>query len=128
MGKSISDNFKEFSTATQDYIESSVNYHKLDLYKKLVKILVSASYNLILAFFLLIALLFLSVAASIYIGNQLDSVPAGYLIVGGFYIIVMIILAFTLKSKLQIIILKKTSKQLFNTNEDITVTEYEDVQ
>ncbi len=128
MGKSISDNFKEFSAATQDYIESSVNYHKLDLYKKLVKLLVSASYSLILGFVLLIALLFLSVAACIYIGNQLDSVPAGYLIVGCFYIVIMIILAFTLKSKLQIIILKKTSKQLFNTNEDITVTEYEDVQ
>ncbi|MGB5980766.1 MAG: phage holin family protein [Nonlabens sp.] len=128
MGKSISENFSEFSNATQDYIESTINYHKLDLYKKGAKGAVAISYNLILAFFLLIALLFLSVAASIAIGKALDSVPLGYLIVGVFYLLIMVVLIFTLKRKLETLILRKTSKQFFNTNEDINVTQYEDVQ
>ena len=127
MGKSISENFSEFSNATQDYIESTINYHKLDLYKKGTKGAVTVSYNLILAFFLLIALLFLSVAASIYIGTLVNSLALGYLIMGVFYLIVMVILAFTLKSKLETLILRKSSKQFFNTNEDINVTQYEDV-
>lgn len=128
MGKSISENFSEFSNATQDYIESTINYHKLDLYKKGTKGAVTISYNLILAFFLLIALLFLSVAASIAIGKALDNVALGYLIVGVFYLLIMIVLIFTLKKKLETLILRKTSKQFFNTNEDINVTQYEDVQ
>lgn len=128
MGKSITENFTEFTNATQDYIESTINYHKLDLYKKGTKGAVSISYNLILAFFLLIALLFLSVAAAIVIGESIGSLALGYAIIGLFYVIVTIILSLTLKSKLETLILRKTSKQFFNNNEDLTVTQYEDVQ
>jgi hypothetical protein len=118
LGKSISDNFNEFTTATQDYIEATINYHKLDLYKKLVKGLVSGSYSFILALVLLIAILFLSVALGIFLGDVLDNLALGYLIMGGFYLIVTVILIFTLKKKLERIILRKTSKQFFNDNEE----------
>jgi uncharacterized membrane protein YqjE len=118
LGKSISDNFNEFTTATQDYIESTISYQKLDLYKKLVKILVSGSYSLIIGFVLLIALLFLSVALGIYIGTLLDNLALGYLIMGVFYLVVLIVLLFTLKSKLEHIILRKTSRQFFNDNKE----------
>jgi len=127
LGKSITENFTEFTNSTQDYIESTINYHKLDLYKKGTKGAVAISYNLILAFFVLIALLFLSVGLSIVIGNALDNLAVGYFIVGGFYVLVTLVLSFTLKSKLETLILRKTSKQFFNNNEDVTVTQYEDV-
>lgn len=128
MGNSITDNFKEFTTATQDYIESSISYHKLDLFKKVMKGVVSGSHKLILGFFLLIALLFLSVALAIYLGEYLDSIALGYLIVGGCYLILMFILSLFLKKFLEKKILNKASAQFFNENEDIKIDKYESLQ
>lgn len=118
MGKSISDNFSELTSATQNYIDATVSYHKLDLYKKLVKGIVSGSYALILAFFLLIALVFISVAGAIYLGGLLESIALGYLIMGAFYLVITVVLVVTLKKKLETVVLQNTSKQLFNNNED----------
>jgi hypothetical protein len=128
LGNSITDNFKEFTTATQDYIESSISYHKLDLFKKVMKGVVSGSHKLILGFFLLIALLFLSVALAIYLGEYLDSIALGYLIVGGCYLILMFILSLFLKKFLEKKILNKASAQFFNENEDIKIDKYESLQ
>jgi hypothetical protein len=114
LGNNITDNFKEFTTAIQDYIESSISYHKLDLFKKVMKGIVVVSYQTILGFFLLIALFFLSVAAAIYLGELLESVALGYLIVGFFYIILVIILSFFLKKVLEHVLVKKASTQFFN--------------
>ena len=99
-------------------------YYKLDFFKKMMKITIDASHKLVLVFFLLIALLFISVAASIYIGNLLDSIPLGYLIVGGFYIILVLISAVTLKPILQRIILKRASKSYFNDKKEIKSDEH----
>ncbi|MFB0903773.1 MAG: phage holin family protein [Nonlabens sp.] len=116
MGNNISDNFKQFTTATQDYIESSVSYHKLDLFKKVMKAVVFSSYKIILGFFSFLALLFLSLATAIYLGEFLESLALGYLIVGCFYIILVIILSFFLKKVLENALVKKASIQFFNDN------------
>ncbi len=128
MGNSITDNFKEFTTATQDYIESSISYHKLDLFKKIMKGVVSGTYKLILSFFLLIALLFLSVALAIYLGELLDSLALGYLIIGLVYLVLMVVLTFFLKKFLEKNLLTKASAQFFNENEDIKIDKYESLQ
>ncbi|MGJ8683012.1 MAG: phage holin family protein [Nonlabens sp.] len=128
MSKSIKENFTEFTAATQEYIESSISYHKLDLFKKVMKGVVSGSYKLILGFFLLIALLFLSVALAIYLGDILESIALGYLIVGGAYLILMFVLSLFLKKYLEKTILRKSSAQFFNENEDIKIDQYESLQ
>ncbi|WP_405378477.1 phage holin family protein [Nonlabens sp. Asnod3-A02] len=128
MGKQLTDNFREFTTATQDYIESSISYHKLDLFKKVMKGVVSSSYQIILGFFFLIALIFLSVAMAIYLGNVLDNIALGYLIMGVFYILLMIVLSLFLKKTLEKILVKKASAQFFNDNEDIKIEQHEGLQ
>lgn len=128
MGKHLIDNFREFTTATQDYIESSISYHKLDLFKKVMKGLVSSSYYIILGFFFLVALIFLSVAMAIYLGNVLDNIALGYLIIGVFYIFLMIILSLFLKKTLEKILVKKASTQFFNDNVDIKIKQHEGLQ
>ncbi|WP_194851595.1 hypothetical protein [Nonlabens antarcticus] len=114
MSKTIKENFEDLSTTGQRYIESSIAFYKLDFFKKAITVAVDGSHKLILAFFLLIALLFLSIAAGIYIGGLLDSLPLGYLIIGLFYIFIMIISAYTLKPILRKIILKRASISYFN--------------
>jgi len=128
LSKSIKENFEDLATTAQDYVESSIAYYKLDFFKKSTKVAIDSAHKLILAFFLLIALLFISVAASIYIGNLLDSVPLGYLIVGTFYIIVMIIAAVTLKPVLRKIILTRASISYFNDKKNTTLDEPKDLQ
>ena len=118
MGNNLTDNFREYTSAVEDYIESSLSYHKLDLFKKVMKGVVAGSYQLILGFFLLIALLFLSIALSIFLGELLDSIALGYLLVGGFYLFVMILCFFFLKKILEKILVRKASIQFFNNNED----------
>lgn len=93
-----------------------------------MKGVVSGSYKLILGFFLLIALLFLSVALAIYLGDILESIALGYLIVGGAYLILMFVLSLFLKKYLEKTILRKSSAQFFNENEDIKIDQYESLQ
>jgi membrane protein implicated in regulation of membrane protease activity len=93
-----------------------------------MKGVVSGSHKLILGFFLLIALLFLSVALAIYLGEYLDSIALGYLIVGGCYLILMFILSLFLKKFLEKKILNKASAQFFNENEVIKIDKYESLQ
>lgn len=128
MGKKLTDNFREFTSATEDYIEASISYHKLDIFKKFMKGVVAGSYQIILGFFLLISLLFLSIAISIYVGELLDSIALGYLIVGAFYLVLMIILSFFLKKSLEKILVKKASIQFFNYSEDKKKNNHEGLQ
>ncbi|KEZ92449.1 phage holin family protein [Nonlabens ulvanivorans] len=125
MGKGISENIQEFTTATQSFIESSINYHKLDLYKKVMSGVISSSHKLLLGFFLLISILFLSLAVSIYIGDLLDNDALGYLIVGLFYFLLVILVALFMKPVIEKSLLRKTSQQFFNSNEDIKIDKYE---
>lgn len=128
MGKGISENIQEFTTATQSFIESSINYHKLDLYKKVMSGVISSSHKLLLGFFLLISILFLSLAASVYIGDLLDNAALGYLIVGLFYFLLVILVAIFMKPVIEKSLLRKTSQQFFNSNEDIKIDKYESLQ
>ncbi len=127
MSKSIKDNFEDLTSTAQTYFASSIAYYKLDFFKKMMKVAIDASHKLVLAFFLLIALLFISVAASIYIGDLLDSIPLGYVIVGAFYLVLVVISAYTLKPILQRIILARASKSYFNDKKQSTLDESQDL-
>lgn len=86
---------------------------------------ISSSHKLLLGFFLLISILFLSLAASIYIGDLLDNDALGYLIVGLFYFLLVILVALFMKPVIEKSLLRKTSQQFFNSNEDIKIDKYE---
>lgn len=128
MAKSITENFREFTAATQSYIDSTIKYHKLDLYKKAVKGAVSTVHIIGMVIFLLLALLFLSVALSIWLGHLIDSRAGGYLIVGGIYLAIFVVIWLFLKPWISKKILYATSKAMFGGNEDIKIKKYEDVQ
>ena len=123
MSKSIKENFEDLTTTAQGYIESSIAYYRLDFFKKFMKVIIDASHKLILAFFLLIALLFLSVAACLYIGALLDNEALGYIIVGAFYLIIMIIASIFLKPILRKLILSRASVSFFNDQKEVTISD-----
>ncbi|WP_070097865.1 phage holin family protein [Nonlabens marinus] len=123
MSKSIKENFEDLSLTAQNYIESSIAYYRLDFFKKSMKVAIDSSHKLILAFFLLIALLFLSVALSIYLGDLVGNLALGYIIVGLFYIVITLLCAAFLKPVLRKIILRRASISYFNDDSKRSVEE-----
>ena len=86
----ITDNVHELTDNIHAYIESSIEYYKLDLFKKMMKGAVSLVKLLVIGSIFLVFLLFLSVAVAISIGESMESMSTGYYIVGGFYFLVFI--------------------------------------
>jgi hypothetical protein len=126
LGKGISEHFSEFTSAAQDYVETTIKYQKLDLYKKGLRTGISLGYGLVLLIIGLIALLFLSVALSIFLGRLLDDLALGYLIVGVVYVIIMLIVANTIKPKIEKAVLRKTSASMFGLTADREIKETTD--
>lgn len=93
---------------------SSIEYYKLSLYKKAVKGVISLITILLIGFFGIFALLFLSVAGAVAISNALDSPSAGFFIVAGIYLLLIFLVATIGKKYIKKKILTTTSKKFFN--------------
>lgn len=99
---------------TKAYLESTVQYYKLLGFKIVMKSTRMIVRFLLLGFFLMIAFLFGSIAAALAIGNAVNSMALGFLIVAGAYFLI-IILIYTLRLRIvERYILRKFSKLFFN--------------
>tara|TARA_R110000850_G_scaffold271031_2_gene404809 strand:+ start:201441 stop:201788 length:348 start_codon:yes stop_codon:yes gene_type:complete len=110
----IGDNVDEMNDNIQAYIKSTIEYYKLDLYKKSMKGVVSATRTLLLSGVALLVLFFISFAVAVLIGEETGSPSIGFFIVGGFYLLVMLLIAIFGRKTLERIILTSTSKNIFN--------------
>ncbi len=82
---SLKDNIKR-------YLETKSSYYGILIFEKVVRglsLLMASAFTLLAG---LLALLFLSGAATIYLGQVLDSILHGMLIVAGIYMLLVIIL------------------------------------
>ena len=89
---------KGLTDNVQAYIENRINYLKLDFFKKSMLGVTTLVKILLVGFLVLISFFFLSIAGAIWLGELLGSPIYGYLIVGGFYSILVIgVLLFAIK-------------------------------
>ena len=96
------------------YFDSSLAYYKLWGFKVAMK-----STTMIFKFTLILVcvsmvLFFFSLASAFAIGEALDSLALGFLIVGGFYVIATILLLFLKDKFVEGTILEKFSEIFFN--------------
>lgn len=112
--ENLTDNVKEIDKNVRSYVETSIEYYKLDLFKKAMKSTISLANTLVMGSLLMLILIFLSVGASIWIGEAINHIAAGYFIVAGFYGIVMALLAIFGRSYFKRKLLIKYSKIFFN--------------
>lgn len=123
----ISDNLHRLNENIRSFAESSAEYYKLDLFNKTMKGATAAVKGAAIAFFVLFAILFLSIAVSVALSNWLDSPSSGFFIVGGIYLLVGLIIAFFGSSVINKMMLKPASRKFFGEPEKPTMNhpEYE---
>lgn len=110
----LTNSIEELKDNIRAFKYSSIEYYKLNLYKKFVKGIISLINILLIGFVCLIALLFLSIAVAISISNALDVPSAGYFIVGGFYVLLLILILTIGRKFIRKKVLLKSSRTFFN--------------
>lgn len=110
----IKESAEDIQDHAQHFLESNVSYYKLWLFKVAMKSTTALLKLLLIAIFLLMVLVFFSVAAAIAIGYALDNFAYGFLIIGGFYLILCGVI-YSIKDKIvEGPILEKFSEFFFN--------------
>ena len=110
----ISEHINNVSDDAKKYLNSSLEYYKLDSFKKMMDGAVSLVNLMVSGSIFLIFILFISVGVAITIGESLGSLSYGYFIVAGIYLLLYIIYKLFGKPFITEIVLKKFSKVFFN--------------
>jgi Fe2+ transport system protein B len=113
----ISDNLQQLNENIKDFAQSSAEYYKLDLFSKSMKGTTAAIKGAAIAFFMLFALLFLSIAIAVALSNWIDSPSSGFFIVAGLYLLLGLFFVFFGSKVLMKAILPAASKKFFQEPE-----------
>lgn len=113
----LNDNLHTISEKFQDFGTSTAEYYKLRLFKSSMKGAVSLVNLLVFGSFSLFIMLFISIGVALYLGIIMESSYAGFLIVGGFYALVMVFLVLFGKKMIERSLLKKFSELLYDDDD-----------
>ncbi|MEJ1221463.1 hypothetical protein [Sediminicola sp. 1XM1-17] len=108
----LKENLSEADANARAFVEHSREYYQLKTFKVLMKAVTSLIKMLLLGSIALLALFILSFAAAFGIGQALENTFYGFLCVGLFYIL-MGIVAYVFKDKLNKPLLEKFSEFYF---------------
>lgn len=114
----LSNNVDDLNHNIQAFLQSNAEYYKLKAFKQGMKGATSLVRFLIMGFLLSIAGIMLSFAIAIIISQAIGVPSSGYFIVGGFYLIVGILIFIFGKEPIEKLILQKFSKAVFNDKND----------
>ncbi|AWI25099.1 competence protein [Flavobacterium pallidum] len=110
----IKENADDLQEQAKAFLETNVSYYKLWLFKVAMKSTTMLLKIFLLSMVFVFVMLFFSIAGALAIGYALDNFAYGFLIIGGFY---MIIGFFVYRIKDKIVegpILEKFSEFFFN--------------
>lgn len=110
----LKENAGEFQQNAKGFIDSSIAYYKLWLFKVAMKSTTMLLKIFLIGIFLMLVLAFFSIAAAIAIGYALDNFAYGFLIIAGVYILLSVLI-YNIKDKVvEGPILEKFSEFFFN--------------
>jgi hypothetical protein len=110
----LNENTEKFRQDAESFLKNTLAYHKLKVFKLTMLSITLISKILLVGLGLSVFLLFCSLAAAFAIGEALNSISLGFLILGGIYLFFTLIIYFFRKKLVESIILKKFSKIFFN--------------
>lgn len=114
----LSNDINELTDNIKTYIDDNLKYYKLFGFKIGMKHLVPTVNIVIGGMFMLIFILFLSVAAAIGIGKAIDGMAWGFVIVGGVYLFAFLLFFLFGKKYVSKRLMNTFSKSLFEDEED----------
>lgn len=110
----IKNDLGEIKENSEDFINSSLDYYRLWGFKVSAKAGTIFMTLIFMSLFLMMALLFLSLYAAFAIGECLTNRPAGFLIVGAFYLLITFLAYLFRKPLVEKPLIKKLSEIIFN--------------
>ncbi len=116
--KSFFENISELKENLKLYLESKVSYYGITAFEKVVKALTVLTGIGFVLLVIWIALIFFSGAVALYVGNLLESIELGLLIVGGFYIFLGILLSIFKTQIFSALVIKILGNVFFKDDDD----------
>lgn len=110
----IKENTQDLQDQAKGYLDSNVAYYKLWFFKIAMKSTTMILKIFLLAVMLVMVTVFFSIAAAIAIGYALDNFAYGFLIIGGIYLILSILIYKIQDKIVEGPILEKFSEFFFN--------------
>lgn len=114
MFENLTNNAEEIQDNLESYLNNTLEYYKLYLYKKMTLSMVSFFRIFFLAGIAMLMMFFISFAVAYLIGEALGNIGYGFLIIAAFYILVFILARFFGKKLIERKVLRHTSKVFFN--------------
>ena len=108
--RNFGDNLNKIGNKIIEFGEFKLDYYKLLLYKTVMKMARSVFFALLFGAVLLLIFFFISFGIAHLIGDALGNIAYGYLIMGGFYILILILTMAFGRKILERRILYKTSE------------------
>lgn len=108
----VKENVEDLKKQAQEVLDANIRYYRLWGFKLLMKSTTMMLKMFLLAIMLLIVTIFFSIALALGIGYALDNFAYGFLIVGGLYLILAIIVFYIQDKIVEGPILSKMSKSL----------------
>jgi hypothetical protein len=96
------------------YLDSTFEYYKLWTFKVTMKSATTIIRSTLVLLFLTLVLFFGSVAAALAIGEAINSLPLGFLITGGFYLLILLLVLLLKEKMVEGPVLRKFSEIFFN--------------
>ena len=97
MAKKVKDHFEDLTDDSKAYLKSLLEYYRLDALKKSTKAIATLLRIAIKGSLLLLFFTFISIGLSFLIGQFVDSVAYGFMIMGGIYLILLVVFAIIAK-------------------------------
>lgn len=110
--------FQELKLLVSDYLTARLKLFKYEIYEKSAKISATLFSSLVIAMLASMILFFLSIALGFYLGSVLNSYGTGFMIVTGFYILLLLPFIFFRKSWIEKSIINRMVEQLMEKEEE----------
>ena len=105
---------EEIKFHTEEYVDTTLTYYKLLIIKNVTKFISDIVTLLLILFFSLLILVFLSIALAFYLRQVFNSTPLGFLSVAGLYLLLLLIIVIFKSKIIDRPLLKKCSELFFN--------------
>lgn len=117
MFKDLTDSLNKITEKIEDYGVSTAEYYKLRLFKSVMKGSISLVNLLVYGSLFLFVLVFLSVGAAFWLGTYFEHVYVGFLLIGAFYGIVLLLMFVFGKNIIERKMLYKFSSILYDEDD-----------